>query len=130
VNALNGSQLKFTVGVNGVNTGIFGTGDLVWNGTALLDLSSADAAVGNSWTIVDVGSLNASNIFRSNFALETTAGGAFVEDNQVWSLTQDGIDYRFEESTGTLSVVPEPGTYALLAGLAGLTYVMLGRRRA
>ncbi|WP_345785454.1 PEP-CTERM sorting domain-containing protein [Thalassobacterium maritimum] len=30
----------------------------------------------------------------------------------------------------TVTTVPEPGTYALLAGLSGLTFAMLRRRRA
>ncbi|CAA6689505.1 MULTISPECIES: PEP-CTERM sorting domain-containing protein [unclassified Lentimonas] len=35
------------------------------------------------------------------------------------------LDFQFETSA-----IPEPGTYALLAGLTGLTYVMFRRRRA
>ncbi|CAA6689498.1 MULTISPECIES: PEP-CTERM sorting domain-containing protein [unclassified Lentimonas] len=35
------------------------------------------------------------------------------------------LDFQFETSA-----IPEPGTYALLAGLTGLTFVMLRRRRA
>ncbi|MGZ0655730.1 PEP-CTERM sorting domain-containing protein [Coraliomargarita sp. W4R72] len=130
VNAVDGSQLSFTVGDDGVNTGILGTGDLVLGGNLLLDLSSAVTTIGNSWQLVAVDTLNASNIFRNSFGIETVAGGVFTENSEIWSLTQGGIGYEFAEATGVLTVIPESGTYALLAGLSGLVFVMLRRRKA
>jgi hypothetical protein len=48
----------------------------------------------------------------------------FGEEGVGWNLTQD-----LDANTVTFTVVPEPGTYALLGGLLALGYVMVRRRR-
>lgn len=53
---------------------------------------------------------------------------AFALDSDVWTATVSGKTYTFSQLTGDLTVVPEPGTYALLSGLLALGYVMLRRR--
>jgi len=124
----NNSQLKFDIGADGVNNGLLGTGTVRLDGDFLFDLASAGTTVGNSWLIVDVDALTEN--FDNDLALASVAGGTFTEAAGLWSVNENGVDYQFAESTGLLTVVPEPGTYALLAGLTGLTYVMLRRRRS
>ena len=40
-----------------------------------------------------------------------------------------GVQYKEIDIIGVVSVIPEPGTYALIAGMLGLSYVMVRRRR-
>ncbi|CAA6689499.1 MULTISPECIES: PEP-CTERM sorting domain-containing protein [unclassified Lentimonas] len=122
-----GSEFAFKIGANGVNNAMLGTGSVFLHTTFVLDLSTASTIVGSEWLILDVDNLTES--YRSTFAVASENGG-FTEASGLWSITENGVDYEFAELTGMLTVVPEPGTYALLAGLTGLTYVMLRRRRA
>ena len=41
----------------------------------------------------------------------------------------NGVQYKEIDIIGVVSVIPEPGTYALIAGMLGLSYVMVRRRR-
>lgn len=72
----------------------------------------------------------------ADFASVVLSGAAYSDDaftydsSDVWTVTVAGTTYTFTQSTGDLLVaVPEPGTFALLAGLTGLVCVMLRRRR-
>ncbi|PTX93876.1 hypothetical protein DB345_20075 [Spartobacteria bacterium LR76] len=117
-----GSQMKFSIGASGVNNHITGAGALSLNGAIVFDLTSAATAVGSSWSIVDTG-LNES--YGANFIVN-----GFTDNlDNTWSKTIDAnTSYVFSEATGALSVVPEPGTWALL-GLAGVAWLMVHRRR-
>ena len=71
-----------------------------------------------------------------------SAISTYTTYDRTFTATDTSSTLRFlETSTNTnnrdplldgvsVSVVPEPGTYALLAGLTGLAFVMVRRRRA
>lgn len=111
--------LNFAIGADGVNNGIQGTGTLQLDGKFTFDLSGA-AAVG-SWNIVDVSTLTAT--FSGTFTVE---GFADVGGN-LWERTVGGSTYTFDETSGLLNAIPEPGVAALLFG-AGV-FLLIQRRR-
>ena len=118
------AALTFVIGTSGVNNQLNGTGAVSLNGDFIFNLSSASQAVGDSWDIVNVGSLN--ETFGSSFTVIDfmDAGGGF------WTKEIAGSTYyQFSEGTGVLSVVPEPGTTGML-GLGALLTLLFRRRRA
>jgi len=117
------AQLKFLIGASGVNNWITGAGTVNLNGDFLFDLTGAGIGMGDSWTIVDVGSLT------------ETFGGTFTVKNftdnldNTWTYTTGpGQYYTFTEATGVLNYVPEPATMALMA-LGGLGLVLSRKRK-
>jgi autotransporter-associated beta strand protein len=116
----NGAALQFVIGANGVNNNVTGSGTLNLNGIFNFDLTSADNALGDTWSIVNVGSLTTS--FAGTFAVPgfTNMGG------NLWQESAKGVTYQFSQTTGMLTVVPEPGAWVSLLGGCG---VLLGLRR-
>lgn len=119
------AQLAFNIGASGVNNQINGSGTLLLSGDFSFDLTSAGTTVGNSWNIVDVASLTETFDSTFNVLSFTRVGGG--SGSGVWETNFGGADYEFNTSTGVLSVVPEPTTWALLAG--SLTALVIFRRR-
>jgi autotransporter-associated beta strand protein len=93
-------SLKFVIGASGVNNGIGGTGTVNLNGAFNFDLTGAGTNVGNSWTIVNIGTLTTT--FGAAFAVAgfVPAGGG------LWTTTNNGARYQFSPATGALTVVP------------------------
>lgn len=120
----NPGSMTFAVGANGVNNMITGTGFLTLQGTFVFDLTGAAIVDGNSWMLVDVGTLLAAT-YDPSFAVS-----GFTESSDVWTKVDGSNTWTFTESTGVLdlSVVPEPGSLLLVAG--GLMFFMISRRRA
>ena len=103
-----GGALTFYIETNGVNNRVDGTGTANFSGTFIFDLTGASANAGDSWMIVDVGTLSES--FGSTFSVqgftETSAGSG------VWTLN----GYSFNEATGLLTFgVPGQQTLISLA---------------
>jgi hypothetical protein len=119
-------------GYDAVNVG----GTLTYGGLLNLTFDSTFLAGGEVFTLfaglngadspLDAGSFTAIELLGAYT-------GALVNDSGVWSGTSGGIDFTFVQDTGllttTLSGVPEPSTYAMIAGALGLAYTALHRRR-
>ena len=96
-------SLKFVPTTTGVSNKITGTGTLNLKGAFNIDLTGANATLGNSWTLVDVGTL--AETFDPSFSVT-----GFTESSDVWTKL-DGVTgnmWKFEESTGVLSYVVAP----------------------
>lgn len=123
---LDNAELRIVIGDVGVNNAILGDASndtLNLNGDLRFDLTAASTIEDDSWLIVDVDNLT--ETFGSTFGVQSTLG-SFSESGDVWTISENGTSYVFEEATGVLTVVPEPGSLALL-GLGGL--LIAGRRR-
>jgi len=100
-------SLSFRPTINGATNLISGssTATLSYLGTVNLDLSGADATVGNAWSIVDLASFNGPAP-TFNPALVTSTLGDFSEATPgVWELPVIGGKWIFTEATASLSYV-------------------------
>lgn len=99
------SKNIFTIGANGVNNKIYGSGPAVFNGTFAFNLAGASTNAGSGWTIVDV----TSQSFGSTFSVGNSTGATVVDNGDgSWSLDDaagSGGKFLFNESDGTLSAV-------------------------
>ncbi|MBK1832502.1 hypothetical protein [Roseibacillus ishigakijimensis] len=105
---------NFLIGSAGTNNAISGVGTVNFNGDFALDLSGASSTPGDTWNLVTAGSATYGSTF--------TVAGFTDNGDDTWT----SGDYVFDESTGSLTVIPEPST-ALLGGLSLLA--LLRRRR-
>jgi autotransporter-associated beta strand protein len=116
--------LKFKIGADDVNNQISstGVGTVTLNGLFTFDLTGASTTINDSWNIVDVANLAES--YGSNFSISgfTADGGG-----DLWNGSANGAYYQFSESSGVLTVVPEPNAAALIGGFGILA--LLRRRR-
>ena len=114
------SAANFT-SINILGNSIAYGGDLEFN---ILNYTPAD---GNIFTLFNMtGGATTSGAFSN-----VRAGGLnFVGNNGVWTASSGSHAYEFSQATGQLSVtvVPEPSTYALLA-LGALALIVACRRR-
>jgi autotransporter-associated beta strand protein len=123
--AFDDSGLAFVIGANGVNNTITGSGTVQLDGDFNFDLSGAGTTLGDSWSIVNVASLN--ETFGPTFTVSsfTDAG------SNLWTKDINGTKYyEFSEGTGVLRVtqaVPEPAASLMLLSSAG---IMAMRRRS
>lgn len=117
-------SLRFIIADDGENNQIAGTGDLLLNGSLVFDLGGAGTIVGNAWEIVDISSL--STTFGGSFSVSSLEGG-FSESGGLWTRFENSVEYQFDQSTGVLSVIPEPAS-AILLGLAAALVVVVRRR--
>ena len=96
-------SLKFVPAATTVSNKITGSGTLNLKGVFNIDLTGAVATLGNTWTLVDVGTL--AETFDASFSV-----AGFTESANVWTKL-DGVTgnmWKFEESNGLLSYVVAP----------------------
>lgn len=91
------AQMKFIIGANGVNNSVSGSGTATFNGDFEIDTSGAAIANGNSWTLVNVGTLT--ETFSATFSVN-----GFTESGNAWTKTVGSNTWTFSESTGVLSL--------------------------
>lgn len=108
-----GSTLKFKPTTNGVSNKITGTGTAMLLGAFNIDLSGASATLGNSWTLVDVGTLAAT--FDPAFSVT-----GFTVNSHVWTKPDGANVWTFTEATGVLtySAVATSGFSSWIAGFS------------
>ncbi|WP_367870295.1 LamG-like jellyroll fold domain-containing protein [Luteolibacter sp. Populi] len=87
-------SLVFDIGASGVNNSVGGTGPAAFNGSFTIDLTDAGNTVGNSWTLVNAGTLT--ETFGPTFNIP-----GFTENENIWT-SASGI-YQFIEATGVLT---------------------------
>ena len=124
---LDDANLNFVIGVNGVNNSVSDGGTqkhVSFDGDFVFDLSGASSAIGDAWTII--ATTPASTYYGSTFTVaDFTPLG---EDAWIQPIGSTGLNYLFTESTGVLTVVPEPASaMMIILGLGGLALVT--RRR-
>lgn len=91
------AQLRFTPGANTLTNSIGGAGTLTLDGDFVIDLAGASIANGNSWTLVNVGSLT--ETFSATFSVVD-----FTESANVWTKVDGANTWTFSEATGVLSL--------------------------
>jgi autotransporter-associated beta strand protein len=116
----NTGGLRFKIGAAGVNNTLGGTGTATLDGKFIFNLASAGKTVGNAWTIVEAG---LGESYGGTFAVAST-NGPFTNNSGIWTRSEKGVTYRFEQSTGVLSVITPPAGYASWA--SGFTNPALG----
>ncbi|RYD23405.1 MAG: hypothetical protein EOP88_04275, partial [Verrucomicrobiaceae bacterium] len=103
------AQLRFRPTTNGVTNSVGGSGTATFNGDFLIDTNAANITNGNSWTLVNVGTLN--ETFGASFTVQ-----GFTEVANVWTMTVGDNTWTFSEATGVLSLtVSTPGGYGAWA---------------
>ncbi len=123
---LSGVDSKVAMDLTGTGTGAFdqvtGIASFTMNGDVTLSLTGSYTTA--SWDLFDFTSKT------GNFDTITLAGsytGSLSRSADTWTGVVGGQDWTFEQTTGVLSVVPEPSTSLSL--LAGLATLLMGFRR-
>ncbi len=91
------AQLKFTPGPNTLTNSIGGNGTLNLDGDFVIDTAGASVANGNTWTLVNVGTLT--ETFSATFSVV-----GFTESANVWTKVEGSNTWTFSEATGVLSL--------------------------
>lgn len=97
-----GSNLDFSIGRNGVNNRVYGSGIGIFNGTFRFTFDPATHQAGDNWTLVDPASMTVT--YGPEFSI---AGFSDADGDNNWA-SANGY-YRFSESTGILTCLgPKP----------------------
>jgi len=98
-------QLRFVIGANGVNNSLGGSGGVQLDGAFNIDTTAASTTAGNTWTLVNVGSLTES--YGATFNVT-----GFTNNAGVWTKIAGGNQWTFTQSSGVLSVQAATGGYS------------------
>ncbi len=112
-----------TIGIDGSSGQI--SADILTIGGDLT-ISVIGSYADNQWLIFDFDSVLGS--FNSVTLAGSYAGSLALEDS-TWSGTINDRDWTFDESSGMLTVIPEPGTLAFALGLVAIGIAAVVRRR-
>lgn len=122
-----GSTATTTFDLGTSSDAITVAGQLTYGGTLVLDFASAASPA--AYQLFTAGSTVGD---FATVSLEGLYSGALANASGSWTYADaiSGYTFNFSEATGalTVSAVPEPATFAALAGLAALGLV-IGRRR-
>ena len=123
-----------TILINGTTlgsqyAGVSVGGNLGYGGALTLNFG-APSADGNTYSLFTVTGTKSGDF--TSVVLTGSHSTSLTDTSNVWSGAADGLTFTFDDSTGVLDVlaaVPEPSSVAMLAGLAGLGFTVLVRRR-
>ncbi len=124
-----GSIASTTLGFHVQNTtsGVLEIQNSLYSFTGALVLTLAPVTVNNTWNLFTGSEFGPADLTISGI---TSDLGAFSFSDGTWNLTDGGgRDWTFDSTSGQLSVIPEPSTWALITiGLCAMT--LLRRRRS
>jgi autotransporter-associated beta strand protein len=96
------AAIQLTIGANGVNSQLTGSGTVTLDGDLAFDLTNASTTVGNSWTVVDHASLT--ETYGTTFSVT-----GFALNGTKWIKPAAGTTvYQFDPATGLLTTVVDP----------------------
>ncbi len=118
------SSLRFRPTTNGATNSVSGsaTSSLSYLGVVDLDLSVANATVGNTWNLFNLGSFSANLPLLNPSAVNSGIGNFSEVTPGVWELPAGGAKWVFTESNGNLSYLnaaTDFDTWKLANGVTG-----------
>ncbi|MCW1925807.1 autotransporter-associated beta strand repeat-containing protein [Luteolibacter arcticus] len=108
------AQLRFTPGPPSLTNSIGGAGTLTLDGDFVIDLAGASIGNGNTWTLVNLGSLT--ETFTDNFSVVD-----FTQSANVWTKVDGANTWKFSEATGVLTLTIGSNGYSSWATALSLT---------